>query len=249
MKNANLSTGRLSRGDEEYNQGFGARAASVAFAVLVSGGILFGLSQAQRTTHGVEEPVLEDLRAVVVPPPPPPPPAPQTAAAATDNLLVPLELISGLVEAPLPDEVRVAAAFVTEIAEPTVTLKTDLVPGAFRPRSGQGGLGFETRRVYEKTEVDRAVTALNRVSPKIHPNMLRGTTARRVLLLFVVGTDGLAHEIRVLQSVSPVVDALAVEAVQDWTFRPARKDKKAVQQWVQLPIIVKDGSGSPLRLD
>ncbi|MEO6568816.1 MAG: TonB family protein, partial [Opitutaceae bacterium] len=65
---------------------------------------------------------------------------------------------------------------------------------------------------------------------------------------FIVGTDGVAHDIRVLQSVSPEVDALVVEAVQNWTFRPARKNKKAVQQWVQLPVVLRDGSGTPFQL-
>ena len=247
MKTPAIAPDHLFRGDEEYSQGAGTLAASVAFAVLVSGAIFFGLSQVQRTTAQPEPPAFEDLRAVVVPPPPPPPPQAQVVTSAPEDLPPAIEVISGAIESPLPDEIRVSAVAAVEIAEPAVTIKTDLLPGAFRPAGGQGDLGFEARRVYERSEVDRAVVALNRVSPKVHPDMLRGIQARQVMLMFIVGTDGTAHEIRVLQSVSPAIDALVVEAVENWTFRPARKNKKAVQQWVQLPVVLKDGSENPFR--
>jgi TonB family protein len=237
---------RLSRGDEEYSRDPRSLAAGLAFALLVSGAILFGLSLTQRAAKEPAPEAWEDLRAVAISPPPPPPDA-QTEAATTENAPSSLDLTLGAVESALPDAVRIPVAALPEIAVPSAKMGIDLAPGAFKPK---GGLGErETRRVYEKSEVDQAVVALRKVAPSIHPDMLRKSKVRHVLLLFVVGADGLPGEFRVLQSVNPTVDALVIEAVQQWSFRPARKNKKAVQQWVQLPIVFREGSGNPFRLE
>lgn len=68
------------------------------------------------------------------------------------------------------------------------------------------------------------------------------------MLLFVVETDGMPSNIRVMQSVTPEVDAIVVAAVSQWRFRPAKKQQQAVRQWVQQPIVLSEGSGSPFQL-
>lgn len=219
-------------------------AASIGFSIVLSGVILFGLSQTQKTGTPPEAPTFEDLRAVVLPPPPPPPAQTDLPAETPPP---PLTIEAGAPESRMPDEVQLAMAAPLEIPRPQVYLPVDLVPGAFKPSSGNA-LG-NVRRVFNESEVDQAVVALHRAAPKIHAHALRGTKARRVLLLFVVGTDGRAHDMRVLQSVTPEVDRLVMEALADWTFRPAKRNKIAVRQWVQLPVDLNEGSGNPLRLN
>jgi TonB family protein len=44
------------------------------------------------------------------------------------------------------------------------------------------------------------------------------------LLSLVVGQDGRTHDVQVVRSLEPTLDERAVEAVKNWTFKPAMKD-------------------------
>jgi TonB family protein len=48
------------------------------------------------------------------------------------------------------------------------------------------------------------------------------------LLSLVVGQDGHSHDIQVARSLDPTLDEKAVEAVKNWTFKPAMKDGRPV---------------------
>jgi TonB family protein len=243
------ATDRLTRGDDEYRHSPGWSLAGIAAATLFTGAIFLAVSQTQKATKEPEPAPPEDLRAVVVSPPPPPPESQTAAAVAMENAPPSIDLTTDAIESTQPEAVRVAAAPLAEIAEPQVQFKFELAPGAFRPKGGPDGKGKEIARIYEKAEVDQPCVPLHRVSPRIHPDMLRGTKTRRVLLLFIVGTDGAPRDLHVLQSVSREVDALVIEAVSDWTFRPAKRDRKIVSQWVQLPVVLNEGSGNPFRVN
>ena len=56
----------------------------------------------------------------------------------------------------------------------------------------------------------------------------RKAKCRQVVLTAVVGTDGSAHDLKVVKSLSPDLDQKAIEAVSQWTFRPGEKDGKPV---------------------
>jgi TonB family protein len=49
-----------------------------------------------------------------------------------------------------------------------------------------------------------------------------------VLLSLEVGADGLAHNIQVVRGLGLGLDEKAVEAVQQWTFKPGMKDGEPV---------------------
>ncbi len=57
-----------------------------------------------------------------------------------------------------------------------------------------------------------------------------------VMLSFVVGTDGAAHDIRVASSLSPEFDAAAVECVKTWKFSPATKNGKPVTAQIAIQV-------------
>ena len=57
-----------------------------------------------------------------------------------------------------------------------------------------------------------------------------------VILQVVVGADGRAHNMRVVQPLGLGLDQKAVEAVGLWKFEPARKDGKAVPVAVNIEV-------------
>jgi len=57
-----------------------------------------------------------------------------------------------------------------------------------------------------------------------------------VTLMLVVGSDGVPHDIRVAQTLSPDLDQATVDAVKEWKFTPAIKDGKPTP--VQIAIKV-----------
>ena len=58
----------------------------------------------------------------------------------------------------------------------------------------------------------------------------------RLVLRFVVGTDGKAREIAVAKSLHPLCDSAAVRALRRTTFVPGRLDGKKVSVRMQLPV-------------
>jgi TonB family protein len=55
-------------------------------------------------------------------------------------------------------------------------------------------------------------------------------------LNLLIGRDGMVHEVKVEKSVSPVFDSLAVDAVMQSIFSPAKRDGKPVAVWYQFPV-------------
>ncbi len=56
------------------------------------------------------------------------------------------------------------------------------------------------------------------------------------MLRFVVGTDGRARDIVVMQPLHPLCDSAAVRALRQTTFVPGRQDGKRVAVRMQLPV-------------
>jgi len=57
-----------------------------------------------------------------------------------------------------------------------------------------------------------------------------------VTLSAVIGTDGKAHDVTVVKSLEPTLDANAVEAVNNWKFAPATKDGRPVAVEMRLEV-------------
>ncbi len=55
-------------------------------------------------------------------------------------------------------------------------------------------------------------------------------------LNLLIGRDGMVHEVKVEKSVSPVFDSLAVDAVTQSIFSPAKRDGKPIAVWYQFPV-------------
>jgi protein TonB len=57
-----------------------------------------------------------------------------------------------------------------------------------------------------------------------------------VVLIVLVGEDGMPEGMSIARSVSPAIDAAAVAAVTKWRFEPGLIAGKAVKSWLQVPI-------------
>lgn len=57
-----------------------------------------------------------------------------------------------------------------------------------------------------------------------------------VVLALEVGTDGLAHELRVERGIDPGLDHNAIEAIEQWKFKPAEKDGEPVAVFARIEV-------------
>ncbi|KZC32603.1 MULTISPECIES: energy transducer TonB [unclassified Rhodanobacter] len=57
-----------------------------------------------------------------------------------------------------------------------------------------------------------------------------------VVLIVLVGPDGLPEGISVSRSVSPQIDEAAIAAVSRWKFEPGLLNGRAVPSWISVPI-------------
>ncbi|HLK06316.1 MAG TPA: TonB family protein [Candidatus Angelobacter sp.] len=60
-----------------------------------------------------------------------------------------------------------------------------------------------------------------------------------VTLSVVIGTDGMAHDVKVVKSLEPTLDANAIAAVKTWKFAPATKDGRPVAVAMRLEVAFK----------
>lgn len=81
------------------------------------------------------------------------------------------------------------------------------------------------------TKVDENPVVKKTVMPKA-PTGERGLVA----VLCVIDENGKVVEAIVTKSTNPALDASAVEAVQHWDFKPAKKDGKLVKTKVTIPL-------------
>jgi len=83
--------------------------------------------------------------------------------------------------------------------------------------------------------VDRVPAVVRRVEPR-YPDVAREAGVDGVVMVdAVVGCDGHVADMRVIKSI-PMLDAAAEEAVRQWTFVPAVRERNPVAVWIRIPI-------------
>jgi TonB family protein len=91
-------------------------------------------------------------------------------------------------------------------------------------------------RVYSSGGDVTAPSLLYKVEPGYSEEARAEKIEGPVVLGVVIGTDGLAHNINILDSVGAGLDEKAVEAVQKWHFQPGTKEGEPVQVRAKIEV-------------
>jgi protein TonB len=83
-------------------------------------------------------------------------------------------------------------------------------------------------QVYHVTSRITPPVLISKVQPDYPPAERRAGREGTVVVTAVVDKDGQLRDPKVIRSVSPVLDAAAVQAVRRWRYRPARLDDRNV---------------------
>jgi TonB family protein len=109
--------------------------------------------------------------------------------------------------AALDQQAKDAQAARTTTAAPAPTTPTPLAQGVYRVGGGVS-----------------APALISKVEPQYTEEARAGKIQGTVLLGIDIGPDGVAGNFEVLRSLEPGLDLKAIEAVQNWRFRPGKKD-------------------------
>jgi protein TonB len=216
---------------------------SIALHVLVLGAVL-GAS-IWFVEDVPEPPIPVTFYAAAPPPPPPPPPAAPKPAA------------------PKPVEIKPVPVRPTEMTAPTIIPETVPVPLAAPEEDipeGEGveggveggvpggvpggvlggvvggtgpGVGDEPLRVGGEV---KAPQLTNKVEPS-YPEAARKARMEGVVILeAIITASGNVEDVRVLKSVNPLLDSAAQRAVQQWKYRPATLNGRAVRVYLTVTV-------------
>jgi TonB family protein len=92
-------------------------------------------------------------------------------------------------------------------------------------------------QIYPSTQLSvTAPRALHTPEPEYSKSARERGIHGIVKLYVVIGTDGRAHDVKVVESLEPSLDAIAIETVKKWKFAPATKDGRPVAVAMTLEI-------------
>ena len=96
---------------------------------------------------------------------------------------------------------------------------------------GPGGVG-----IYSVGNGVTAPSVRSKVDPEYSEEARIAKYSGSVLLAIVVNTDGTADDIRVVKSLGMGLDEKAIEAVQNWRFKPGTNKGVAVRVRAQIEV-------------
>lgn len=188
-----------------------------------------------------EPPIPVAFYASAPPPPPPPPAAPKAAPKAPDTpkpvQVRPTEMVQPQVIPETVPQPLAAPEAPTEGVEGGVE---GGVPGGV-PGGVMGGVvggtgpggGDEPLRVGGEV---KAPVLQQKIDPT-YPEAARKARMEGVVILeAIITASGSVEDVRVLKSVNPLLDASAVRAVQQWKYRPATLNGRAVRVYLTVTV-------------
>jgi len=213
------------------------RVLSLGAGILVSCAIFYGIIQVQKTKTVHNVLVFDELKTVILPSPPVPPPRFEKTEEPPPPSL--LEMEPNATESTIEIAYHPQKHF--QPVKPKYEPQVDFNLEAFKP----GLKTSSSRTVYEKHEVNQAPIAVYKKIPQISSYLLRRIDIPRVVLMYIVNTDGSVENVNLLGSADPEFDKIILEAVAKWRFKPAVKDGKDVRCWIKQGVTVKMGAGNP----
>ena len=98
--------------------------------------------------------------------------------------------------------------------------------------AGQAGKGT----VYKPGDGVTAPVIVKQVKPQYTADAMKAKIQGTVRVECVVETNGKVGDVKVIKSLDPGLDQEAVKAVKRWTFKPGKKDGKAVRVRIELEL-------------
>jgi TonB family protein len=128
--------------------------------------------------------------------------------------------------------------------EPVVVMGSDVVTGIIAPPPSRAGLPPDTSAADMPTwrggGIPEIVAAIQQQVVWPQKNGKRLRREGQVLVSFVVGTDGRAHEARIVEGLHPLFDEAVLAAVQGLAgFTPGQQNGRPVDASLLLPITFK----------
>jgi periplasmic protein TonB len=192
-----------------------------------------------------EPPIPVTFYAAAPPPPPPPPAAAPKPAAPKPQTEKPVPVKPSEMTAPtvIPEKIPEPLAAPEPEAPATEGVEGGVeggVPGGVMGGvlggvvGGTGpGTGDEPLRVGGDVKAPQLV---NRVEPS-YPEAARKARMEGVVILeAIITANGNVEEVKVLKSVNPLLDAAATRAVQQWRYRPATLNGRAVRVYLTVTV-------------
>jgi protein TonB len=232
---------------------------SVAAHILIVSGAVFGtVWNVVFPDHSPRVIAAYSLTAIPDPPPPPPPPQPiqpapqpepKAAAAPPPPALLEMapRVIPNLVPhvepppvAPPPPPPKVAVAE----GVPSGDAQGEKGGKLGGEVGGKGtGLAFsvvfpDDGRVYIERDAKLPLIPVNQQYPAYPEQARKKHLEDSVLVRYVIGTNGRVKDVTILDHAhEPVFDVATVDAIKSWTFRPYKKEGKAIEVVHELTVI------------
>jgi TonB family protein len=91
-------------------------------------------------------------------------------------------------------------------------------------------------KIYKMSDGMTPPRVLYKLEPQYTEDARAAKISGPVILMLVVGSDGVARDIQVKQSLDPGLDQSAINAVQRWKFQPGVKDGQAVDVMATIEV-------------
>jgi protein TonB len=213
---------------------------SVALHVVVLGALI---GASIWFVEDVPEPPIPVTFYAAAPPPPPPPPAAPKAAPKPQEVQKPVPVRPTEMVAPtiMPENIPKALAE----PEPEAPSSGEGVPGGVEGGVPGGVLGGVVGGTGPGTGEGEPLRVGGDVKPpqvisKAEPTYPEAARKARmegvVILEAIITAQGNVEEVKVLKSVNPLLDASAVRAVQQWKYKPATLNGRAVRVYLTVTI-------------
>jgi protein TonB len=134
----------------------------------------------------------------------------------------------------LPTDFVQAIDLASLVPSPDLTSKVFVIPEHIRHA---GKIGDGLGNIFNLADLDRVPEPLVQPSPVFPPSLKREVDQARVVVEFVVDTQGRVVDPMVVDTTHNGFDAAAVAGVARWKFRPGVRAGRNVNTRMQVPII------------
>lgn len=145
---------------------------------------------------------------------------------------------SPVLSCPMTDRTGVKARVVRVLSEGTARKPTpssaQLFVALILASIGVSAVGAE--RIYTARDGVTAPVVIQQVNPQYTSAAKDSKIQGKVSLKLVVGSDGIARDIAVVQGIDPGLDQNAVQAIKSWRFRPALHNARPVSMSARIDV-------------